>query len=420
MVTYKIRVNRPCRLFIDDEEIAILEELKLAKFDLPEGEYLRKVVAIDNRSICDETKILLVGKSKLDDIVLDTAGLEEAKRCAMTNGIFKVGALYFTSSEDKLSVEVRCKKGDAYNFESINIPEQIVYSRYIYPVTRIGTSAFSKCNSLQSITIPESVENIGLGSFSSCSSLTSVTIPNSVKSIEDYAFLNCSNLRSISIPKNVEYIGSSAFAGCSLQKWITIPNSVKSIGAEAFVRTSFYEDESNWCDGILYINNCLIRVNEDFKGNFSIKAGTRLIADHAFENCSNLLAISIPNSVESIGPFIFSGCHSLTSITIPNSVKSIGIGAFCDCFSLASITIPNSVESIESCAFLNCNTLHFVVIPDSVTSIEDGVFEGCKLLTAIDYAGTKEQWKKIELNEWWNVNSNIQVVHCTDGDLAIN
>jgi hypothetical protein len=78
------------------------------------------------------------------------------------------------------------------------------------------------------------------------------------------------------------------------------------------------------------------------------------------------------------------------------------------------------VESINFCAFLNCDTLHSVVIPDSVTSIEAGVFDGCKLLTAIDYAGTKEHWKKIELNERWNVNSNIQVVHCTDGDLAIN
>ena len=47
-VIYKIRVNRPCRLFIDDEEMMILDENKLTKITLPEGEYLRKVVAIDN------------------------------------------------------------------------------------------------------------------------------------------------------------------------------------------------------------------------------------------------------------------------------------------------------------------------------------------------------------------------------------
>ena len=46
MVTYKVRVNRPCRLYIDDEEVAILDELRLTKFELPEGEYLRRVVAM--------------------------------------------------------------------------------------------------------------------------------------------------------------------------------------------------------------------------------------------------------------------------------------------------------------------------------------------------------------------------------------
>lgn len=59
MVTYKIRVNRPCRLFIDDEEIQILEESKLTKISLPDGEYLRKVVAIDDRTIFDETVIVI-------------------------------------------------------------------------------------------------------------------------------------------------------------------------------------------------------------------------------------------------------------------------------------------------------------------------------------------------------------------------
>ena len=87
-VIYKIRVNRPCRLFIDDEEVAILEELKLAKFNLPKGEYLRKVMAIDNSAIYDETKITLSGASKLENITLDITGLDEAKRNALPKEAF--------------------------------------------------------------------------------------------------------------------------------------------------------------------------------------------------------------------------------------------------------------------------------------------------------------------------------------------
>ena len=52
------------------------------------------------------------------------------------------------------------------------------------------------------------------------------------------------------------------------------------------------------------------------------------IGNYAFENCSGLKSISIPNSVTSIDNYAFENCSDLTSITIPNSVTSIGYGAF--------------------------------------------------------------------------------------------
>ena len=61
------------------------------------------------------------------------------------------------------------------------------------------------------------------------------------------------------------------------------------------------------------------------------------IGDQAFENCSGLTSVTIPNSVTSIGWESFYGCSGLTSVTIPNSVTSIGGEAFC-CSSLTSLT----------------------------------------------------------------------------------
>ena len=63
-----------------------------------------------------------------------------------------------------------------------------------YPVTAIGSSAFSGCSGLTSVTIPSSVTRIGSSAFRGCSGLTSVTIPSSVTSIEEYAFSGCSGL----------------------------------------------------------------------------------------------------------------------------------------------------------------------------------------------------------------------------------
>ena len=101
----------------------------------------------------------------------------------------------------------------------------------------------------------------------------------------------------------------------------------------------------------------------------------------AFDNCTSLTSINIPNSVTSIGNGAFSNCASLTSINIPNSVTSIGISAFDSCHSLKSINIPNSIISIENGAFAQCTSLASINIPNSVTSIATDAFENCTNLT---------------------------------------
>lgn len=130
-------------------------------------------------------------------------------------------------------------------------------------VTTIGDSVFSDCNSLTSVTIPNSVETIGEYAFNHCSNLKSVTIPNGVTTIEFCAFQCCSSLRSITIPDGVTTIGEHAFYGCSSIRSITIPYSVTKIGL-----TAFYGCESLISVMIL---NC-----------------ETTIGDRAFWNCDNL------------------------------------------------------------------------------------------------------------------------------------
>lgn len=234
----------------------------------------------------------------------------------------------------------------------------------------IADYAFYDCSNLIDVIIPDSVTNIGDSAFNDCRSLTSITIPDGVTSIGDSAFDNCISLTSITIPDGVTSIGASAFNCCRNLTSITIPDSVTSIGISALYNTGIYNDTSNWENDVLYINNHLIAAKNSISGDYTIKSETKTIADCAFDNCS-----------------------SLTGITIPNSVTSIGDEMFYDCINLRSVTIPNSVISIGYWAFGNCKSLTSITIPDSVTCVFKTAFSGCDNLATIYYYGTPEQWE---------------------------
>jgi hypothetical protein len=98
----------------------------------------------------------------------------------------------------------------------------------------IGTNAFTKCTSLTSIIIPNSVKSIGNEAFKSCTSLTSVNIPNSVTNIEASIFSRCTSLTSVNIESGVTRIENYAFYNCISLASITIPVSIVTIQNNAF------------------------------------------------------------------------------------------------------------------------------------------------------------------------------------------
>lgn len=116
----------------------------------------------------------------------------------------------------------------------------------------------------------------------------------------------------------------------------------------------------------------------------SMYRGRKVIAidNSAFESCGNIIKVTIPSSVTTIGAYAFWKCSNLTSINIPSSVTTIGVYAFCGS-NLANINIPSSVTTIGEYAFWGCSNLTSISIPDSVTSIGLGAFGLCDNLTNI-------------------------------------
>ena len=300
-----------------------------------------------------------------------------------------------------------------------------------YPVTGIEERAFSLCADLTTIIIPDSVISIPRGVFSNtayynndanwengvlyignrlieaktdlsgnysvksgtkfidggafmgCTNLISITIPDGLKGIGHRAFEECTNLTNITIPDGVTVIEPTIFVGCTSLTNIAIPDSVTSILRDTFSDTAYYNNETNWENGVLYIGNRLIEAKTDLSGNYSVKSGTKFIDGGAFMWCTNLTNVTIPSSVINIGDIAFQGCTNITSVIIPDGVTKINFGTFRGCTGLTNITIPNSVKSVGVGAFQGCAGLTNMIIPNSVTNVGDNAFAWCTSLTSV-------------------------------------
>ena len=206
------------------------------------------------------------------------------------------------------------------------------------------------------------------------SNIKSVVIESGVTTIGEWAFYYCYIFTNVAIPDSVTTIGSYAFRCCSSLTSIIIPDSITTIAHSAFADTGYYNNSSNWENSVLYIGKYLIKAESSFSGSYTIKEGTKLIANSAFGNCASLTGVTIPDSVTNIGEQAFHSCTILTSVTIPDSVTTIDLAAFHSCTSLTSVRIPESVRTIGNYAFYYC--IH---------------------LTDVYYVGTEEQWNDVEI-----------------------
>ena len=299
------------------------------------------------------------------------------------------GFYYYLNTSDKTAQVTNKNGGGQINSQpdyagDMVIPSTILYDEETYTVTSIGECAFMS-SSITSITIPSSVTTIEHGAFNSCTGLTSVTIPNSVTTIGSYAFYCCSGLTSITIPNSVTTIGKNAFYYCIDLTSVTVfwkdEKSIPSInsnvfggiahesgpsGATLYVpkgTAALYQQAKEWKDFgniVEYINTITYTATEQLPGfNGSLQVGATTfgsaITSHTFSNGTG--TITCNGMITTIGNSAFNSCTGLISIEIPNTITEIGEAAFFNCTGLTSIEIPNSVDSIRLYAFQGCTSL---------------------------------------------------------------
>lgn len=204
-------------------------------------------------------------------------------------------------------------------------------------VTKIWFRCFQNFTSLETVTFGSHVESIGMCAFLGCSSLKEIELPDSVTDLQGGAFAQCSNLKKVKLSQNLTSIESGTFWKCVSLYDIVFPEKLKVI------------------DGPIYGG-----------------AADEALIHGAFDSCSSLHTVTLPEGLEEIGAFAFynSGMHS---VSIPHSVKSISDYAFAYCSAYNVYISSNLVESISDYAFINCSVSN-VFIPPTVENLSRYAF----------------------------------------------
>lgn len=167
--------------------------------------------------------------------------------------------------------------------------------------------------------------------------------------------------------KNIEFYDSDVEALC-VAAWDTDDDGKLSY-AEAAAVTSLGEVFKG-------------KTNVDTFNELQYFTGLSAIGNEAFDVCSSLVQVTLPEQITSIGEYAFGECTSLTDITIPNGVTQIGLAAFRGS-GLNNVYLPNSVTHLSNFAYAECNNLESVYLPTTVTSMDANPFAGCKNLASI-------------------------------------
>ncbi|WP_269540240.1 leucine-rich repeat domain-containing protein [Cerasicoccus fimbriatus] len=297
-------------------------------------------------------------------------------------------------------------------------------------VTSIGDEAISYCQSLTSISIPDSITLLGNDAFSHCISLTGIDIPNSVTALGERVFFGCSSLKRIHIPDSVTSVGANSFIGCTSLSEVTLGNglttleshtfeycigltsvsigsSLSTIGFNAFFGcsslTEFEVHSDNVhlsvLDGVLFnedLTKLVVYPAGKVESTYDIPDGVTTIALNAFSQCNNLTTINIPSSLIAFDGIPFNVCVNLSVINVASDNERFASqqGALFnkDKTNLiqypigkeeTNYTIPGSVVSINPYAFYASKKLLTVVIPDTVLSIGEGAFYFCENLVDV-------------------------------------
>lgn len=264
-------------------------------------------------------------------------------------------------------------------------------------VETIENNAFTDCSSLVTLFIPESVRTIGEHAFAICSGLTAISFANGITEIGAYAFSGLPELVSVDLPDSLITLGEGAFYECPKLSDVSLGEGLENVALGVFNSTALWESSPT---NEVYAADWFLGCKDNTVTAVSIREGTVGIASYALYGYPNVVGITLPNSVETVGEAAFAK-SSLINAVLGSGVKVLGANAFAGCKSLVDVVLgtydfalggigESSLEVIESYAFTGCEVLDEIEMPSSLKTVGSQVFRDSGLYKSAEgvvYAG---------------------------------
>lgn len=194
---------------------------------------------------------------------------------------------------------------------------------YEVPPCANGVLEYVRCEDAERVVVPEGIEEIGSSAFRCCSRhLRELVLPDSVKRIGDYAFIGCDMLETVRLPEGMEEIPDNLISSCKSLKRIVLPKNVKKIAAHAFAYCISLEE--------IVLNEGLETIGDNafedcqYLDKVVLPTTLKSIGDYAFLNCASLGDFNIPQGVESIGESAFFGSEAFSEKFISEVTDRFG------------------------------------------------------------------------------------------------
>lgn len=299
-------------------------------------------------------------------------------------------------SEVKFSENSNVKQIGDYAFSgcpsllSFSIPES---------VSTIGEGVLSKCDNLTSIYVDKDTDTISGSPWGSKADVIwkdtksilvgygkeepSLIAIVKVLEVKDDVVTKCkdNNISYLEIPEGIIKIADDVFVKCTKLRTVSLPSTIKAIGKGTFNISSLREVKFSSVDDLEWVGVSAFY----FSQGLELPSKVRDSFPWAFKIANDITTVEIPNFVKALPSWAFSGLKNLKEVKFAEDSEliSIGYNAFNGCSSLLSLDIPNGVVTIDDYAFNGCANLTSITIPESVESIGLGAFFNTRKLKNI-------------------------------------